>query len=144
MRREPAVMNFRKLSSARTLLPALTLIAAIVLNAQNPTATIVGIVSDTSGAVVADAALDVRNVETNDLRQVNSDAKGEFAFTNLAPGTYEVTVTKQGFRSSRRTGLQLQMEQSARLEFRLEIGAVNQTIEVTASVPLLNTENAVK
>jgi hypothetical protein len=137
-------MNFRKLSSARTLVPALMLIAAIVLNAQNPTATIVGIVSDTSGAVIADAALDVRNVETNDLRQVTSDAKGEFAFTNLAPGTYEVTVTKEGFRSSRRTGVQLQMEQSARLEFRLEVGAVNQAIEVTASVPLLNTENAVK
>ena len=81
---------------------------------------------------------------TNALRKAQSDAKGEFIVPNLAPGYYDVSVTKDGFRTHRQTNLELQVDQEARLEFKLELGAVSQTVSIEASVPLINTENSVK
>ena len=114
------------------------------LCAQTSTATLVGIAQDPSGALVAGAAVEVRNENTNALRKSESDGKGEFIVPNLAPGTYAVTIVKEGFRTLRQTGLKLQVDQEVRLEFPLEIGAVSQTVSVEASVPLVNTENSVK
>jgi outer membrane receptor protein involved in Fe transport len=114
------------------------------LGAQNPTATLVGITTDPSGAVVVGAMVEIRNVATNGLRKAQSDAKGEFIVPNLAPGYYDITVAKDGFRTLRQTNLELQLDQEARLEFHLELGAVSQTVEVSASIPLINTENSVK
>lgn len=115
------------------------------LVAQNPTATLVGTVDDTSGAVVADAALEIRNTDTGEIRRAVTSGKGEFTIPNLAPGPYEVTISKDGFRTVRETNIELQMEQIARLQFHLEVGAVSQSVEVTAiAAPLINTENGAK
>lgn len=121
-----------------------TLWAAPPVAAQNPTASLVGTIADPTGAAVAGARVEAHNTDTSETRRATSGIKGEFAVTNLPPGTYEITVVKEGFRTIRRPGVQLQMEQAARLEFRLEVGAVNQSVEVTGSIPLLNTENPVK
>jgi hypothetical protein len=113
-------------------------LAAGVL-AQNPTATLVGTVRDASGAIV------VRNTDTRDIRKAVAESKGEFTIPNLAPGPYEVTVSKPGFRPVHETNIELQLDQVARLEFRLEVGAVTQSVEVTATgAPLINTENGAK
>jgi outer membrane receptor protein involved in Fe transport len=122
----------------------LALGAASFLSAQNPTASLVGTVVDATGATVQDAKLEVRNTETGETRRLATAVKGEFAVTNLPPGAYEVTVSKEGFRTVRQAGVELQMEQAARLEFRLEVGATTQAIEVAGSIPLINTENPVK
>ena len=114
------------------------------LYAQTPTATLVGILTDPSGALVAGAGVEIRDTATNGLRKVKSDQKGEFIAPNLAPGHYDITILKDGFRTLRQTNLELQADQEARLEFRLELGQVTQTVEVTGSVPLINTENSVK
>ena len=114
------------------------------VGAQNPTATLVGTVTDPSGSVVAGAKLEIRNTATNQVRSVQSDHKGEFTAPNLVAGFYEITVHKEGFRTLRQTDLELQLHQEARLELRLEVGAVSQTVEVTASLPQVNTENAAK
>ena len=112
--------------------------------AQTSMASVVGITTDPSGAVVSGAKAEIRNVETNALRSVESDAKGEFIMPNLAPGTYVITIVKDGFRVLRQTGVELQVDQEARLEFHLELGTMSQTVSIQASVPLINTENAVK
>lgn len=122
----------------------MTLWAVLALQAQNPTASLVGTVKDPSGATIAGARIDVRNADTNEAREVTSDPKGEFAVTNLVPGRYNVGVSKEGFQSARQAGIELQMEQAARLEFHLQVGAVSESVEVTASAPAVNTENAVK
>ena len=114
------------------------------LKAQDPAATLGGTVVDVSGAMVPRAKVEIRNTATNQVSSVESDAKGEFAAPNLPPGVYEVIVSKVGFRTLRETNLKLQLEQQARMEFRLELGAVSQTVEVQALAALLNTENAVK
>jgi hypothetical protein len=120
----------------------LAVAAAFCLFAQNPTATLVGTVGDASGAVVPDAKLEVRNVNTNESRKVSTDIRGVFTAPNLSPGPYEVTISKAGFRTVRETGLVLQMEQVARMEFRLEVSELSQSVEVTAAAaPLINTEN---
>jgi hypothetical protein len=131
--------------------PVVSLVACFVffaaigrVAAQNPTATLVGTVLDPAGAAVEGAQIEVRNAGTNETRKAQSDMKGEFTLANLAPGTYDVTVSMDGFRTLRETGLELQLDQEARMQYHLQVGAVSEKIEVTASVPLINTENASK
>ena len=112
--------------------------------AQTSMASVVGITTDPSGALITGAKVEVRNVDTNALRQAESDSKGEFIVPNLSPGTYAITITKEGFQTLRQTGLELQVDQEARLEFHLKLGKLSQTVSIQASVPLINTENSVK
>jgi hypothetical protein len=121
----------------------LLLVVGMVL-AQNPTATLVGTVRDPTAAVVPTAVIKIRNLATNEGRETLSDENGEFTITNLAPGEYEVTVLKEGFQTHRATGLQLMVDQLARVDYALTVGATTESVQVQASVPLLNTENAVK
>src|SRR5216684_6616952 len=131
----------RGMSSRIPLVAALLLVR---LCAQDPTATLVGTVVDATGAVVTGAKVEIRNTETNAIRKIDSDDKGEFTLPNLAPGTYDVTVSKSGFRTLHEANLELQVEQQARMEFHLELGSMTQTVEVQAVAPLINTENAVR
>ena len=130
----------------RTLPRILALsVAGICANAQSPNATLVGEVVDTSGAPVAGATLEVRNQNSNEVHRGASDEKGEFTIPNLAPGPYDVAITREGFRATRQTNLVLEMEQVARLKFRLELGEVSQSVVVKATAaPLINTENGTK
>src|SRR5258708_3939564 len=114
------------------------------LCAQDPSATLMGSVVDASGALVAGAKVEIRNTATNEIRKTESDDKGEFTALNLAPGLYEVSIFKSGFRTLHEANLELQVEQQARVEFHLELGSMMQTVEVQAVAPLINTENAVK
>ena len=111
---------------------------------QSPTANIVGKVQDQTGAVLPGAKILVRHTATNETREVVSDESGDYTVANLAPGSYQVIVEKEGFRKLEETGLVLQLDQTVRLELTLQIGSVAETIEVQATVPLLNTESAVK
>jgi hypothetical protein len=110
--------------------------------AQAPTATLVGRVVDASGAVIPAARIRIANTATGDVRRTVSSEAAEFTVPNLAPGTYEVTVEKEGFRTLREEKLDLQVDQVARLELKLEVGAVSSSVEVTAAMPVLNTESS--
>ncbi len=112
--------------------------------AQTPAASVTGRVTDASKSGVSQATVRIRSITTGEARQVESGIGGEFTITNLAPDQYELFVEKSGFRSLHETNIVLQVDQTARFELQLEVGAVTQTLEVTASVPLLNTENATK
>jgi hypothetical protein len=116
--------------------------AGVPLGGQSPTAGFVGIVRDATGAGVPGAAIKVRNTQTNNLRDVVSDHAGGFAVPGLVPGLYEVSVEKPGFQGLRETGLELQVNQTVRLELQLRVGTLSESVEVKAQVPLLNTENA--
>jgi len=109
--------------------------------AQTPTATLVGRIVDSSKAGVAGATVRVRDVNTNEVRTVQSLAEGDYTVSNLPPGTYEVSIDKSGFKQIHESSLELQVDQTARLDAQLEVGALSQAVEVVASVPLLNTES---
>ena len=130
----------------RLLIPAvlISLVASLATYAQTPAAAVTGRVTDASKAAVAGAVVRVRSVTTGESREMQTGAGGEFTITNLAPDRYEMFIEKSGFRNLRETGIELQVDQTARFELQLEVGAVQQTVEVIASVPLLNTENSTK
>jgi len=110
--------------------------------AQTPSATLVGRITDGSHAGVPGANIQVRNVNTNESRTALSQFDGEYTVSNLPPGTYEVIVDKTGFRRLHESNLELQVEQTARLDAQLQVGATSETVEVKADVPLLNTETS--
>jgi len=125
----------------RTMFAVLFAFAGL-LPAQTTSATLVGRIADATHAAVADAAVRARDVNTNEVRTVRSLAEGEYTVSSLAPGTYEVTVEKPGFKLMRESNLELQVGQTARLDIVLHVGAVTDSVEVIASVPLVNTETS--
>jgi outer membrane receptor protein involved in Fe transport len=115
------------------------------LIAQNPTATLVGTVRDQTGAIVVGANLEIRNKDTDIKRKAVANDRGEFTVPDLAPGPYDVTVTHAGFRTVREADIVLEMDQVARVDIKLEVGAVSQSVEVIeSSAPLINTDNGTK
>src|SRR6476646_1998863 len=71
-----------------------------------------------------------------------TDASGAYSLPNLPSGSYHVTATKTGFQVARAESVTLQVEQAARLDLRLEVGNVSESVEVAATAALLQTENA--
>src|SRR5580704_2749400 len=80
------------------------------LAAQNPSATLVGNVTDPAGLAVIGAKVEVRNTATNEVRNAQTDQRGEFTAPDLAPGIYDVSISQAGFRALHETGLELQVE----------------------------------
>jgi hypothetical protein len=118
------------------------LLAALPLHAQVERASIVGSITDKSGAVVSGVIVTVTSQDTNTSTKALTDDSGTFSVVNLIPGPYTVQATKPGFRNVLYRDYLLQVSQSARLDIHLEVGDVTQVVEVTAAAPLLQTENA--
>jgi len=103
---------------------------------------IVGTVSDNTGAVVAKAGIDVTNLGTNITVHTESGGAGDFTASNLQPATYRVTVQATGFRKSVAETVTLTVAQTARVNFSLVPGAVTETVEVEASAVGLDTDTS--
>ena len=107
--------------------------------AQLPTATILGTVKDSTGAVVPDATITVRNTETGQVRTDPSGPDGSYRFVALPVGTYEVRTGQTGFQTEIRSGVTLTVGQEAVINFSLQVGAIEQRVEVTGEALLVNT-----
>jgi hypothetical protein len=118
----------------------------LVLGAQpawgQATTSLRGVVTDPSGAAVPNAQVTLTNTATNTVRTAVTGSDGAYAFTEVQPGTYTLTVEAQGFRKYERRNLVLQVSLPATVNVRLEIGAVSQVVSVTAEAPLLNRTDA--
>jgi len=135
----------RSLSSLAVLMPLLiaTLLAATgALGQGSYEAQVRGQVTDQSGAVVANATVTITNVATNIAQTVHTDEHGQYFFTGLRPATYTVQVQFSGFRSAEKTNVVLQVDQKTTVDFVLHPSRINETMEVTAAAPLLDTESA--
>jgi hypothetical protein len=110
--------------------------------AQTPTATVTGQARDASGAAVAGARVVARNVQTNIEREAVTSENGDYTIPLLNVGEYQVLVEKQGFKKAVQTGLILQIDQKARVDFTLQIGQVSESVEVTAAAALVQTDSA--
>ena len=106
---------------------------------QLPTATILGVVKDSSGAVVPGANVIARNVDTGQSRSATTAPDGSYRFNALPVGNYEVRVERQGFEAAVRSGLTLTVSQEAVVNFTLQVGTAAQTVAVTAEAPLVDT-----
>src|SRR5262245_48254382 len=112
-----------------------------VLYAQGVRATILGRVSDESGAVVPGAQVTITNVGTNEARTTQTETGGGYVIPQLLPGEYMLAVEITGFKKEIRKGIVLETGQEARLDVVLKVGNVSETIEVTAESPLIQSEN---
>jgi hypothetical protein len=96
-----------------------------------------GSVSDPSGAVIADAAVTIRNLETGTVRAVVTDDAGRFNAAALSVGHYEVAASKAGFQIEQRTGITLAVGQREEVDLILQVGDVHQTVEVPAHLGIV-------
>jgi len=113
-----------------------------ILPAQVTTGTILGTVTDSTGAVVPGAPITLKNVETGISRTVTSDAAGRYQAPQSALGNYEVTVEAAGFQIMVRSGITLTLGREALVDFALQVGAVAEKITVTGEAPMIETTNA--
>ena len=113
---------------------------ASTAHAQNTYGTLVGRVTDAQDAVIPTAMVTATNQNTNITRTVQTSATGDYSVVNLLPGSYDLTVEMDGFKTSRVEGISLRVNESVRVDVALQIGDVVETIEVSSSVaPLLET-----
>ncbi|MFN0171195.1 MAG: TonB-dependent receptor domain-containing protein [Bryobacteraceae bacterium] len=116
--------------------------ASLPAGAQSVTQTIQGLVIDSSGAPVQGANVTIRNVDTGVERSLPTNETGLYSFQLVAVGNYQVRCEMQGFKTQVATGLRVETAAQVRRDFTLEVGAVTETVNVSASAVTLNTENA--
>ena len=119
----------------------LTLSVPLAL-AQQTTATLVGTVSDSSGAVVPGVTIRVTNLANQVSRDTKSDASGAYSIPFLPSGEYSVSATADGFKVQKVDRVILGVQQTGRVDFQLVLGEVTQTIDVQGSGLLLQTETS--
>jgi hypothetical protein len=130
-----------------SILPGVAVLSLLSLSAepiyaQETTATLVGNVSDASGAAASGALIKATNLGTNTTRETQSDSAGSYSLPFLPAGDYTVTASLTGFQSQKVDRLTLQVQQTARMDFKLTVGSVTESIQVAASAAVLQTENA--
>jgi hypothetical protein len=124
------------------LFALLTLFSAIAAQAQSTFGSIRGIAADPTGASVPGAAVTLRSVDQSFTRSATADASGAFAFENIKPGKYTVTVAHAGFSTTNLNGVSLDARQDLRLNIKLEVSADATTVDVTAGPDQIDTEDA--
>lgn len=125
----------------RTLFTGLTWLLLCAPGFAQTLGTITGEVKDSSGAVVPGATVTVVNKATNATRTTVSNEVGLFDFPALPPGLYTVKSELEGFKSAS-SDLELQVQQTARVNFTLELGTLAEMATVTGVAPLVETSNA--
>jgi len=140
-------LNTTRLWGGRLLLASaicltLVLIGMLPASAQVDTGTILGTVSDTSGARITGATVTLTNEGTNVALSTTTGDDGGYKFTPVRIGTYKLSVTMQGFQTNTQKGVSVNVGQSVVADFSLKPGAVSEMIEVTAAVPVLQTQEA--
>jgi hypothetical protein len=119
----------------------LTLLASVAV-AQLPTGKITGLVTDSTGANIAGADVEARNVATGIVSKTVTNESGDYTFPVLSPGQYALVVRKTGFESINRSGIDLAVSQVARIDFSLKVGSTQETVEVKAAIPMLDNATA--
>src|SRR5215510_9627287 len=119
----------------------LTLFSTVAL-AQFESATLTGLITDPAGAVVPNVSVRAVNEGTNIETTVLTNSEGRYLFPNLRPGSYQVISSAQGFKQSVSTGVVLQVNQAARLDVQLTVGALSEQVSVTSEAEALDTESA--
>ncbi len=117
------------------------LLVASASFAQTDRGTITGTILDPAGAVVPNAAVVVKNTETDGVFTAASTNTGNYTLASLPAGTYELEVTASGFKKFVRPGIQVQVAETVRADANLQIGAATDTVTVNAEAPLLKTES---
>ncbi|MBI3680413.1 MAG: TonB-dependent receptor [Acidobacteria bacterium] len=115
---------------------------AVLLTAQQDMGVLTGVVTDATGASVPGARVIAINQETNETRTVETGDTGSYTIGPLRVGAYRLQVEKQGFKRTVWENIRLSAQDRQRVDFQLELGAVSDTVSVTAEAPLLEAETS--
>ncbi len=118
----------------------LSLLLPLFAGAQTPTGEIIGTVADPTGAVVAGTTVVITNTATGVSRSITTNGSGIFDAPALTPGVYSIRVTMSGFMADVRSNVTVAVGEVTRQDFSLQIGDVNQSVEVQALATTLDTE----
>ena len=128
---------------AALLAVCLLLACAPSLMAQGTTADVVGTVTDTSGGVLPGANVTIKNLGTNVSRSITTSGTGTYAFSLLPVGSYSISIEASGFKTFTVPNVALSIGDRARVDAKMEVGAISETVEVTAaSAGVLQTDSA--
>ena len=129
-----------KRARRRLTLPALFILLSCMPSARaQVSASIKGIVTDSSGAPVPAATVITKSMETGAERSATTDDAGRYQFVWLAVGQYQVTATKPGFQEAIRNGIRLVVGQEASVDLKLQVNAVKAEVRVTEDAPIVST-----
>src|SRR5438552_6096292 len=117
-------------------------LAALPLLGADVNAVLSGTVKDTSGALVPGATITLTNTQTNISQTLKSASDGSYTFTNVPVGSYRLTVEQVGFRKYVQAGIVLQVNQAAKQDVSLRVGAAGEVVEVTENVSQVDTVTA--
>src|SRR3954453_16106959 len=121
---------------------ALILIFRGDLRAQAVSGSLLGTVTDATGALVANAKVTSTEVNTGLSRTSETNASGNYTFPNLPPGTYNVVLEQTGFKRETRSGVDVLVNSTARVDVILEPGNLTETVTVTSETPMLQTDRS--
>ena len=123
-------------------LAAFLLLSGRVAQPQTTTGSIVGSITDATGAVVPNASVTVNNVGTGLTLKTVTDASGNYAVTPLPVGSYSVVVEAPGFKRSVNSGITLNVQDRLGVNVVLELGQVTESVEITGAAPVLQTDTS--
>src|ERR1035438_4612028 len=137
--RKPGRKTMRRVAGIRAVLLGLLLVTAVF--AQRDLGTIAGTVTDPTGAAIPNAKITITEVATNESYTLTSNSSGEYVRPALKPGTYTVAAEAQGFRRVAQENVLVTAGDRIGVPLTLPVGNVSESIEVSATAPLLQTEN---
>jgi outer membrane receptor protein involved in Fe transport len=117
-------------------------VVMVVTTLQAQSSQVSGQIRDTSNAAISDAKVTLTRVETGDHREVRSGGEGYYSFPALLPGHYELKAEKDGFQTQTQTGIAVETASISSVDITLKVGSAAETVNVDASVPLLQTESS--
>src|SRR5215468_6662723 len=120
----------------------MAVLCAVSRMAAQTTAGLNGSVTDASGALIQGATVSIVNAGTGLRREAVTNESGVYEFPLLAPGLYRLTAQKQGFKQTTQDGIRLEVNQIARIDLTMQLGAVNESVEVQAAAPLLESNTS--
>ena len=133
--------KFSKCSLIFALLGALLLAVTNLSFAQDTNASLSGSVSDPTGAAIPGAKLTLTNEATGFTSNFVSDESGNYSFRNLTPGKYDLNASAAGFKTQDQKGIELAVNQAARVDVHLPVGQTGETVTVVSDASLINYEN---
>src|SRR5215467_14521611 len=117
------------------LVGVLSLLFSVSLFGQAVNSTVLGTVTDSSGAVLLNAKVTLTEENTNVSQSRQTNESGNFVFSDVPPGNYAITVEMTGFKKEQRRGLSLLVNATQRIDIQLQPGSITETVEVTAAAP---------
>lgn len=138
---------FKSITARTTLFGITTLLLFLFLlpsaAAQLYTGSMTGTVTDPSGAVIVAAHVTLVDMEKGYTYTATTNSEGRYLFRQVPPGTYQISVEKEGFQTERKGGIKLDVNLNATVDFSLRIGNANEVVEVQATTVQLQTQDAV-